>query len=218
MTNAPAKPLPSFLVERYKGWRATRYEENRAWYARLAKEGQRVRAMVIGCCDSRVDAIALFGAEPGELFMLRNVANLAPTYKPDHEHHGTSAAIEYAIEVLQITNLIVLGHAQCGGIETYMKMRDDPNRTELGGEFMGAWLNVLGPAYDSVPTTGDLKDRLRQFEQAGVTKSLENLMTFPFISKAIDSGELALHGAWFDIATGMLHVYDPDGGAFHPVG
>ncbi len=212
------RTLPRYLIDRYKGWRASTYDENRAWYAKLATEGQRPRAMVIGCCDSRVDAISLFGAEPGELFMLRNVANLVPPYKPSHEHHGTSAAIEFAITGLGITNLIVLGHAQCGGVKAFVEMKDDPERTELGGEFIGAWMNSLEPTYDRVAREGDATERLRAFEQAGVVVSLENLMTFPFIQKAVEEEKLVLHGAWFDIATGTLHHYDPENGAFQPLG
>lgn len=212
------RALPRYLVDRYKGWRSNTYDENRAWYQRLAAEGQRPRAMVIGCCDSRVDAIALFGAEPGELFMLRNVANLAPPYKPDHEHHGTSAAIEFAVTGLGITNLIVLGHAQCGGVQAFVDMKDDPERTDLGGEFIGAWMQSLDRTYDRVSREGDRQERLRKFEQAGVVVSLENLMTFPFVKDAVDQEKLALHGAWFDIGTGMLHVYDPKSGTFGPVG
>lgn len=211
------RTLPRYLIERYKGWRASTYDENRAWYAKLANEGQRPRAMVIGCCDSRVDAIALFGAEPGELFMLRNVANIVPPYKPSHEHHGTSAAIEFAITGLGITNLIVLGHAQCGGVKAFVEMKDDPDRADLGGEFIGAWMDTLEPTYDRVPREGESAERLRAFEQAGVVVSLENLMTFPFIQKAVEEEKLVLHGAWFDIETGTLHHYDPEGDAFQPL-
>lgn len=213
-----ARSFPRYLIDRYKGWLSNTYDENRAWYAKLANEGQRPRAMVIGCCDSRVDPVSLFGAEPGELFMLRNVANIAPPYKPDHEHHGTSAAIEFAVTGLGITNLIVLGHAHCGGVANFVKMKDDPARTDLGGEFIGAWMNVLDPAYDRVPKDGGSpEERQRLFEQAGVIVSLENLMTFPFVHDAVESGQLSLHGAWFDIGTGELHAYDPERGAFHPV-
>ena len=211
------RTLPRYLIDRYKGWRASTYDENRAWYAKLATEGQRPRAMVIGCCDSRVDAISLFGAEPGELFMLRNVANLVPPYKASHEHPGTSAAIEVAITGLGITNLIVLGHAQCGGVKAFVEMKDDPDRTELGGEFIGAWMKSLDPTYERVPREGTPEERLRAFEQAGVVVSLENLMSFPFIQEVVEKEKLVLHGAWFDIATGTLHHYDPESGEFQPL-
>ena len=117
-----------------------------------------------------------------------------------------------------ITNIIVLGHAQCGGVKAFVEMKDDPDRTELGGEFIGAWMQTLEPTYDRVANGGETADRMRAFEQAGVVVSLEKLMTFPFIQKAVEEEKLVLHGAWFDIATGTLHHYDPEGGAFQPLG
>ncbi len=207
--------LPRYLIERYKGWRATTYDANKAWYQRLAKEGQRPRAMVVGCCDSRVDAIALFGAEPGELFMLRNVANLVPPYQSDNEPHGTSAAIEFAVRDLGITNLIVLGHAKCGGVNAFVTMKDDPER-EIGGEFIGTWMKLLDPVYDRIPAINDSEARSRAFEHAAILQSLENLMTFPFVAAAVAEDRLHLHGAWFDIGEGTLHHYDAESGAFAP--
>lgn len=110
-----AKPLPQYLVQRYKGWQATTFADNRHWYRRLAEEGQRPRAMVISCCDSRVHVTSIFGADQGEFFIHRNIANLVPPYEPDGDHHGTSAAVEYAAQALQVAHVIVLGHSRCGG-------------------------------------------------------------------------------------------------------
>ena len=109
------KPLPNYLIQRYHGWKATTFEDNHAWYRRLASEGQRPRAMVISCCDSRVHVTAIFGAEQGEFFIHRNIANLVPAYLPDGEPHGTSAAVEYAVTALKVSHIIVLGHSSCGG-------------------------------------------------------------------------------------------------------
>ena len=119
MTDTPemtTETLPSYLTERYKGWVSSYFSQNKAWFARLAEEGQRPRAMVIQCCDSRVNAVAMFGAEPGDLFVVRNVANLVPPYNPDHQHHGTSAAVEYAVNVLKVAHIVVVGHSNCGGV------------------------------------------------------------------------------------------------------
>ena len=110
------RPLPHYLIERYRGWRASRWEENRAWYARLAATGQHPRAMVIQCCDSRVNVAEMFGAEPGDLFIVRNIAALVPPHEPDHNHHGTSAAVEYAARVLNVAHIVVVGHSMCGGV------------------------------------------------------------------------------------------------------
>ena len=115
MTNT--KPLPTYLIQRYHGWKATTFTENASWYRRLADDGQRPRAMVISCCDSRVHVTSIFGAEQGEFFIHRNIANLVPPYQPDGDHHGTSAAVEYAVKYLKVSNILVLGHSSCGGVQ-----------------------------------------------------------------------------------------------------
>ena len=112
------KPLPSYLITRYHGWKATSYSDNEPWYRNLADNGQNPRAMVISCCDSRVHVTSIFGAEQGEFFIHRNIANLVPPYSPDGEHHGTSAAIEYAVGALKVAHIIVVGHSK-GGLEHY---------------------------------------------------------------------------------------------------
>ncbi|MEM9779846.1 MAG: carbonic anhydrase, partial [Pseudomonadota bacterium] len=118
----PARPLPKYLVQRYKGWMATDFAENSAWYGRLATEGQRPRAMVICCCDSRVNVTAIFGAETGDLFIHRNIANLVPPCKPDGDVHGTSAALEYAVLGLHVANIVIMGHSECGGVRGCLDM------------------------------------------------------------------------------------------------
>ena len=117
-----ARPLPEYLIRRYQGWKATSYEENRAWYHRLATEGQHPRAMVISCCDSRVHVTSIFGADQGEFFLHRNIASLVPPYQPDGNQHGTSAAVEYAVTALKVAHVIVLGHSSCGGVKGCLDM------------------------------------------------------------------------------------------------
>ncbi len=112
-----ARPLPGYLVQRFNGWRATVYQDNRVWYRRLAESGQHPRAMIISCCDSRVHVTSIFGADEGEFFIHRNVANLVPPYQPDGLQHGTSAAVEYAVTALKVAHVIVIGHAHCGGVQ-----------------------------------------------------------------------------------------------------
>jgi carbonic anhydrase len=213
------RSLPSYLAERYRGWRAVRFEENRFWYQRLAEEGQRPRAMVVTCCDSRVDVAALFGAEPGDLFLVRNVANLVPPYEPDHMRHGTSAAVEYAVLALKVAHIVVLGHSHCGGVQACHDMCSG-EAPELMAEttFVGRWMSLLSPGYERVAAEGgDKATRLRALEQEAVLTSLRNLETFPFVANAVADGRVSLHGAWIDIADGRLHVFAQEDRRFHPV-
>lgn len=214
----PAKPLPKYLVQRYKGWRATDFDENRGWYERLAEEGQRPRAMVISCCDSRVHVISIFGAEMGEFFIHRNIANLVPPYKPDGDLHGTSAAIEYAVTGLRVSNILVMGHSQCGGVEACHDMCAGraPGLMDKTS-FVGRWMDLLRPGFERLPAAADRQDQLRALERQAVLISLTNLMTFPYVAEGVESGRLALHGLWNDIGSGGLECYDPLKDAFIPV-
>ncbi|OUS38420.1 carbonic anhydrase [Rhodobacterales bacterium 56_14_T64] len=205
-----AKPLPSYLVTRYHGWKATSYQENKGWYRRLATEGQRPRAMVISCCDSRVHVTSIFGADQGEFFIHRNIANLVPPFQPDGDHHGTSATVEYAVTVLKVSHLIVLGHSQCGGVEGCIDMcNGHAPELEAKDSFVGRWMDILKPKYELVRDIEDKEEQLRQLEKQAVVASLENLMSFPFVDAAVKDGELSLHGLWTDIGEGGLQCYDP---------
>lgn len=204
-----AKPLPSYLVQRYQGWKATSYTDNQAWYKKLAVEGQHPRAMVISCCDSRVHVTSIFGAEQGEFFIHRNIANLVPPYKPDGQQHGTSAAVEYAVRSLGVAHLIVLGHSNCGGVKGCLDMCHG-NAPELEAEdsFVGRWMDILRPKFDLVSDIEDDNEQLRALEKQAVMCSLENLTTFPFVKERIAAGELTLHGMWTDLAEGGLEYFD----------
>ncbi|MGD9862237.1 MAG: carbonic anhydrase [Pseudodonghicola sp.] len=213
-----AKPLPSYLVHRYQGWKATTYAENRSWYRRLATEGQRPRAMVISCCDSRVHVTSIFGADQGEFFIHRNIANLVPPYAPDGDHHGTSATIEYAVTVLKVAHLMVLGHSQCGGVQGCIDMcKGHAPDLEKKESFVGRWMDILRPKYDLVAEISDEAEQASALERQSVLASLANLMTFPFVAEAVQEGALSLHGLWTDIGEGGLEYYDPKLGHFVPV-
>jgi carbonic anhydrase len=213
-----AKPLPAYLVKRYHGWKATTYAENSAWYRRLASDGQHPRAMVISCCDSRVHVTSIFGADQGEFFIHRNVANLVPAYKPDGLEHGTSAAIEYAVQVLEVTHLIVLGHSNCGGVQGCLNMcTGAAPDLEARDSFVGRWMDILRPRYALVKDIEDPEEQLRELEKQSVLISLENLMTFPWLAEKVASGALTLHGMWTDIGEGGLEYYDPTATRFAPV-
>lgn len=213
-----AKPLPAYLVQRYHGWKATTYAENKGWYRRLATEGQRPRAMVISCCDSRVHVTSIFGADQGEFFIHRNIANLVPPYEPDGFQHGTSATIEYAVTVLKVSHLVVLGHSQCGGVQGCIDMcNGQAPELESKESFVGRWMDLLRPKYNLVEKVEDPKEQARQLEQHAVVTSLENLMTFPFVQSAVEEGSLSLHGLWTEIGEGGLSNYDAATGNFVPV-
>ncbi len=213
-----ARPLPNYLLQRYQGWKATSYAENQAWYRRLATEGQRPRAMVISCCDSRVHVTSIFGADQGEFFIHRNIANLVPPYEPDGDHHGTSAAVEYAVTVLKVAHLVVLGHSSCGGVQGCIDMcQGKAPELEEKTSFVGRWMDILRPKYVLVEDETDPATQARKFEKLAVTASLENLMTFPFVADRVETGELSLHGLWTEIGEGGLEYFSPEAGEFQPV-
>ena len=213
-----ARPLPAVMARRYHGWHATEYAQNRAWFVHLAEEGQHPRAMVIACCDSRVHVSSVFGADSGEFFIHRNIANLVPPYVTDGDHHGTSAAVEYAVCGLHVAHLIVMGHSQCGGVKGCHDMcAGTAPELEKSTSFVGRWMDILRPGFERVRNIADLDERLGALERAGVATSLENLLTFPFVREAVEAGRLSLHGLWLDIGEGRLEYLDSGSGEFLPV-
>ncbi|MDQ2094126.1 carbonic anhydrase [Rhodalgimonas zhirmunskyi] len=209
-----ARPLPNYLIKRYNGWKATTYKENEAWYHRLADEGQRPRAMVISCCDSRVHVTSIFGADNGEFFIHRNIANLVPPYKPDGLQHGTSAAVEYAVTALKVAHIIVLGHSNCGGVQGCLSMcSGKAPELEEKSSFVGRWMDILRPGYERIKDLPE-ETQAAALEKESVLVSIQNLMTFPFVAKEVKEGRLTLHALWNDIGEGGLEHYDPEQGHF----
>jgi carbonic anhydrase len=204
-----ASPLPAYLIQRYHGWRATTWADNKAWYRKLAAQGQHPRAMVISCCDSRVHVTSIFGADEGEFFIHRNVANLVPPYNPDGAFHGTSAAVEYAVSALQVAHIVVLGHSGCGGVKGChdMCMGQAPE-LEQKSSFVGRWMDILRPGFERVKDLADEGARVTALERQAVLVSLENLMTFPYVAAAVEEGALTLHGLRNSIGDGALEQYD----------
>lgn len=197
------------LIEGYRRYRAERWPRLRALHADLA-QGQSPRTLVIACCDSRVDPATIFDAAPGELFVIRNVANLAPPFEEGGGYHGTSAAIEFAVTGLEVDTILVLGHAQCGGVAAALA-RD----TQDIGSFLGKWVGLLDPAKARIQT--QMADAKTALEYESIKVSLENLRTFPFVAERVADGRLKLTGARYGIADGGLEIYDPVTGAFHPL-
>jgi carbonic anhydrase len=212
-----ARPLPAYLISRFHGWRATTYQDNKAWFRRLAESGQHPRAMVISCCDSRVHVTSIFGADEGEFFIHRNVANLVPPYNPDGEYHGTSAAVEYAVTSLGVAHIVVLGHSNCGGVKGCHDMcSGHAPELDMKSSFVGRWMDILRPGYERVTLTKP-ENPLRALEKEAVVVSLENLMTFPFVRAAVEDDRLTLHGLWTDTGEGGLEQFDPTREGFVPV-
>lgn len=212
------KTLPLYLAERYRTWTETSFAENAEKFRQLALEGQEPKAMVVACCDSRVTVELLFGPNPGEIFVHRNIANIVPRHTPDGGHHGTAAAIEYAVTVLNVEHLIVMGHSQCGGVRGCMEMCEGqaPQLTDWSS-YVGRWLDELRPAHTRTSAVEDPDARLTAMEKEGVHVSLENLMGYPFVRAAVDAGNLCLHGLWVDIGKGVIQSYDGDLNRFSPM-
>jgi carbonic anhydrase len=205
--------FPAQLTEGYRAFLGDRFARERQRYETLA-EGQSPQIMVISCCDSRVSPEVIFDASPGELFVVRNVANLVPPYETGGEYHGTSAALEFAVQALKVKHIVVLGHARCGGIRAFAAPSEEPLSP---GDFIGRWMNLIAPAAERLgPPSGDLAEYLNRLELAAVENSLTNLMTFPCVRILTERGKLHLHGAYFGIGTGMLMVRNPETGAFEP--
>jgi len=208
-------PFPDRLIEGYEAFRDGRLRIEQDRYQELADAGQSPEVMVIGCCDSRVSPEVIFDARPGELFVVRNVANLVPPYSPDGTYHGVSAALEFAVQALRVKHIVVLGHAHCGGVRAFAE-----EAVPLSpGDFIGRWMSLMGPVAQRVDRAGlSHAEYLERMEQASIAQSLENLMTFPCVSILVERGRLALHGAYFGVAKGELSVRDPETGAFRPAG
>ncbi len=202
------------LLDGYQRFRKNRFEEAREIYYRLNKLGQSPKVMVIACCDSRVDPATIFDAGPGELFISRNVANLVPPYAPDGAHHGTSAALEFAVKHLKVEDIVVMGHAQCGGANALLMQHQFGKRTE----FIDSWMQIASDARDKVVLDqGDAEDVQQAIEHEIVRLSLRNLMQFSWIREAVEAGQLHLHGWYFGIEKGVLYCLNPDTNEFEAV-
>jgi carbonic anhydrase len=198
--------FPQHLLDGYRAFTSQRLPTEQTRYRELSERGQSPAVMVIGCCDSRVSPEVIFDAGPGELFVVRNVANLVPVFQPDGGAHGVSAALEYAVQVLRIKHIVVLGHAQCGGIRAFI----DKIAPLSPGDFIGRWMSMFIKPGERVGQRDQetMADFTTRIEKAAVFRSLEYLMTFPFVRTPAERGELHLHGAYFGVAEGSLFVLD----------
>jgi len=207
--------FPQRLIDGYGAFASGRLQSEQDRYRELAEHGQTPEIMVIGCCDSRVSPEVIFDARPGELFVVRNVANLVPPYETDGKYHGVSAALEFGVGVLKVKHIVILGHAHCGGIRAYA----EDTAPISPGDFIGRWMSLMAPAADQVGPRGSLSraEYLVRLEKASVANTLDNLMTFPRLRKLIERGVVTLHGAYFGVAAGELSVLDQATGEFWPI-
>ena len=199
--------FPPRLIEGYCAFLDDRMPIERDRFRVLAEQGQSPTTLVIGCCDSRMSPETIFDTHPGDLFVVRNIANLVPPHATDQFCHGIFAALEYAVIVLKVEHIIVLGHAHCGGIRAYATH----GPALAPGDAVHRWMSVISDTTVAHAGEPGGEDYLTRLERAAVDGSLVNLMTFPYIAERVARGEIALHGAWFDIATGQVLVRTPDG-------
>jgi carbonic anhydrase len=204
--------FPADLLSGYRSFMSRRFPQETARYRELARSGQTPDTMIIACCDSRAAPETIFDTGPGELFVVRNVANLVPPYSPDGEFHSTSAALEFAVQSLKVKNVVVMGHGRCGGIKAALS----PSEPLSPGDFIGKWMSLVAPAAETVNSSTMLTAGERQtaLERISIRFSLANLRTFPCVQILESKGRLALHAAWFDISTGELWVMNPETGDF----
>ncbi|MET3559439.1 carbonic anhydrase [Bartonella japonica] len=205
--------LPERLLSGYQAFLKNNFAYKTARYQQLAIEGQKPEILVIACCDSRAIPETIFDAKPGEIFTLRNVANLVPPFSPDNQYHATSSAIEYAVQLLEVKHIVVFGHAHCGGISAALK---ETCRSLSSNDFIGQWISLLSPAVQTIVSNKSLTVSEQQIalEQLSIYHSLRNLETFPWIKARRGQGILTLHGVWFDLSSGELWSLEQETGRF----
>jgi carbonic anhydrase len=209
--------FPARLKDGYKAFHYGTLRRERERYERLAESGQRPEIMVVACCDSRAAPEIIFDAAPGEIFVVRNVANIVPPYVSDGGVHGTSAALEFAVQALRVRHIVVMGHGRCGGIQAFREQTEGVANEPLSpGDFIGGWISLLKPAMADIrcEEASDIARRQRALEEAGIRNSVANLASFPCVKILLDRKQLALHGAWFDISAGQLWLLDQNTGDF----
>jgi carbonic anhydrase len=205
------------LIEGFRRFRDTNFAQNRGLFESLAQQGQTPKVLLIGCCDSRVDPAIIFDAQPGEMFVLRNVANLIPPYAPDQGHHGTSAALEFAVRCLEVEHAIVLGHARCGGVRALVE-----GQSAEQTDFIKGWIAIARTARDralalTLSAGQPIDSARRMCELETVAISLANLMTFPWVRERVEQSRLALHGWFYNMEEGKLSRLDPITNTFQEV-
>lgn len=205
------------LIKGFEAFRSRHFEEEPDLMQSLATEGQRPEVMVVACSDSRVDPAILTCAKPGDLFIVRNVAAIVPPYAPERSPQGTSSAIEFGVRGLEVQHIVVIGHAQCGGMRFLAQQASAPRQEGAGFEFLGGWVRIAEPGLKCV-LGGGIPEAAQgpAIEQAGILNSLHNLLSFPWIRERVEAGRLALHGWYYDLASGRMLALDAASARFLP--
>ena len=209
--------FPRTLLGGYAHFRKNRLERERERYEELADKGQKPQTMVIACCDSRSAPEVIFGAAPGEMFVVRNVANIMPPHEPDGTYHSTSAALEFAVQELRVRHIVVMGHGRCGGIAAFrQQITGEATKPLSPGDFIGKWISLLDPVEKRMKCTGaETADELQgKLEAESIKQSIDNLKTFPCVSILLEREQIGLHGAWFDISSGELWTLNEETNEF----
>ena len=199
--------LPIILSKKFQEWKNSNFDNNKSQYKKISKEKQNPLAMIISCCDSRVQPTSFFKAEIGELFIHKNIANLIPSYEQNNNENSTLAALEYSVQELEIPNIIIIGHSNCGGIKyAFDKFSGDKSNSKFN--FLNNWIEIIKPAYKKL-NINDPKDiKIRKLEKLSIQNSIKNLVSLPFVKKAINNEKIKIHGLWYDISTADLYNYD----------
>lgn len=211
--------FPRKLLGGYAYFRKNRLSRERERYEELAETGQKPDTMIIACCDSRSAPETIFDAAPGEMFVVRNVANIMPPYEQDGDYHGTSAALEFAVQVLRVKHIVVMGHGRCGGVDAFRRHITGETSEPLSpGDFIGKWISLLDPVASKIERNHNETPEELQFklETGSIRQSIEHLKTFPCVSVLLEREQIGLHGAWFDISSGELMTMNAETGEFEP--
>ena len=206
--------LQQDLIEKYKDWQNDIFLKKKKHFERLAREGQTPKYIIISCVDSRVDPNSIFKSEPGEFLVHRNIANIVPPYDYITEHSGTIAAIEFGVTVLNIKNIIVMGHSSCGGIKNgYSMCKENSFDTNSS---ISNWLNLLKPSFNKITNLNE-DESIKDLEKVSIKTSIENLKSYPFIREKLDSKEINIYGSWIDIGSGKIYTLDFESSIFEPI-
>ena len=199
--------VPDFLINNFKEWKTNTFDKNKDYFKKISKLDQKPKAMIISCCDSRVQPTSIFKADIGELFIHKNIANLVPSNESHYNESTTLAAVEYAIISLKIPNIIILGHSNCGGIKYgYSKLSE--NKFDKNFKFLNKWVDILKPVYKNISNEKDNNDKLALMEKKSIENSIINLTNFPIVKKEIKENKLNIYGFWYDISKGELFNYN----------